>query len=291
MFKTERIERLVKYAIITGVIKRDENVAPLSLMLVAPPEHNKTRILQQFEACKNVRFASDISGKPLMAFLKEARDKKISHILIPDFIKVMGHNYNVVAAVVRTMNAMMEEGIQHNMFYGQEIDLGTKVQCGLVTSMTPGSYLQQFKSWYDIGLLSRFLTVSYEYSDETRIAISKIISGRTPDGYVPHDKKCNVIKMGGPKNIKIPPEAADVILSYSDDLVSRLKTFKIEVFNNGLAQELQLELQGFRQHKQLRSLARAIAYDKGFTEVNSECLTELKDLMIYIGMPDLPKMI
>jgi hypothetical protein len=286
VLKTPKVEKLVKYAVISGFLQREKEAPPLSLMLVAPPESNKTTILKQFDGMKNVFYTVDISSKPLIDFLKKAALEKYHHIIIPDFIKVVSHNRNTVSAVVTTMNAMMEEGIRSSIFYGQEIDLKNNVKCGIITSITPKLYKEQFKTWNDIGFLTRFLTVSYEYSEETRLEIMRLISG---DGLAPLDEELSKIRKAGKKSISINNDISNGIMLYTDELVKKLKTFYVTSYYNNSPKKIFLDIQGFRLLKQMRLLSMAIAFERGLDAVNYECLTELKDLIDYIRMPDNPK--
>lgn len=287
MFKTDKIEKIVKYALISGFLKRD--TAPLSLMIVAPPESNKTSMLKQFEKVKGLKYTIDLSSKPLMDFLKDAVKEKYYHIVVPDFVKVVRHNYNTVNSVVATLNALIEEGIQRSMFYGQEISLPKNVRCGMITSITPELYRQQFKLWNDIGFLSRFITISYEYSEETRNEIMKLISG---NGEMSLDETLTKLKKSGnKKDISISNDVSEGIRLYVSELVNRLRTFHVYVSKGNAKYKLKFDIQGFRLLKQMRLLAKSIAFDKGLDIVNYECLGELKDLMEFFTLPDNPKVI
>jgi hypothetical protein len=257
-------------------------------MLIAPPESNKTSILKQFEGIKNAKYTIDLSNKPLTEFLKNASKDKYYHLIIPDFIKIVRHNQFIVNSVIATLNALIEEGVKFSMYYGQEIDLKKNVKCGIITSITPNLFRQQFRAWNDIGFLSRFLTVSYEYSNETRMEIMKLISG---DGKESLDETLTKIRKTGQKEIKIGRDIGEAVRLYTDEIVKKLKTYHVTVTKGPVQYKIFMDLQGFRLQKQMMLLARCIAFDRGLEEVNYECLGELKTLMEYIGLPDEPKVI
>lgn len=287
MFKTRKIELLIKYSLVSGFMKRD--IAPLSLMIIAPPESNKTTILKQFEDIKNAKYTTDLSSKPLIEFLQEvSKTGKYYHLIVPDFIKIVKHNYVTVSSVITTLNSVIEEGMKTSMYYGLTLDLKKNVKIGLLTGITPGLYKQQFKLWNDIGFISRFLPVSYEYSEETRREIMKMISG---DGQEPLDETLTKIRKSGPKVVAIDKEFAEGIRLYCEELVKKLRTFYVYVTRGDQKFKAYYDIQGFRLLKQMRLLAQCIAYDKGYDKVNYECLADLKDLIEYIGMPDNPKVI
>lgn len=286
MFKTSRIEKMVKLCLISGFLKRD--IAPLSLMLIAPPESNKTSILKKFEGMKNVKYTVDLSSKPLIKFLEDASKEKFYHIIIPDFVKVVRHNQNTVNSVIATLNASMEEGIKESMYYGQEIKLKKNVQIGLITSITPELYIQQFKLWNEIGFLSRFVNVSYKYSEETRQDIMRLITG---DASFHLDEEFSSIKKGGKKDIKMSKDMAEVVRFLVDDVVKRLQSFSVTTYKGDVKRVIKLDIQGFRLLKQMLLLTKCIAFDKGLDEVNGECINELKILLDYVTMPNSPKLI
>jgi hypothetical protein len=284
LFKTESVEKLVRYALLTGAIKRE--ISPLSIMLIAPPEHNKTSILKCFENSKNIAYSTDLSPKPLVEFLKKAADEKYYHLIIPDFIKVVAHNKVTAFSTITTLNAAIEEGIQNSLYYGQEIHLRKNVQVGLITSITPDLYKQQFKQWSDIGFLTRFIPVSYMYSNETRFNIMKMIEGC---GGETLDEKLQKLKRTGQKDISIGSDVSSGIALYVEQLVEKLNRYEVMTYVGQNRIKLKMNIQGFRLHKQIRLLAKAIAFDHGLDEVNYECLAELKNLIEYINVPSNPK--
>jgi hypothetical protein len=270
----------------SGYIKRE--ISPISLMLIAPPEHNKTSILKSFENVKNVLYSTDLSQKPLTEFIKRADNEKYYHIIVPDFIKVVAHNKITSTSTVTSLNSLIEEGIQHSNYYGQEIHLKHNVKMGLITSITPDLYRQQFKMWNDIGFLSRFIPISYEYSPETRIKINQMIKG---DGHEDMDTEFEKLKRVGQKVISINSDVGSGIELFVSQIVDKLNKYEVVMYMGNARYKIKLNIQGFRLHKQLRLLAQAIAFDKGLNEVNYECLMELRELLEYIAMPNAPKMV
>lgn len=280
------IRKILKYAILSGNINRDDlDLAPLSVMLIAPPESNKTRMLKSFDNLEFIKYATDISAKPLFSFLKEAVDGKYTHIIIPDFIKVVSHNQNVVDAVITTLNAMMEEGIQKSMFYGQEIELPKNVRCGILTSITPSLYAEHFKDWNDIGFITRFIPVSYEYSQTTVERILDIINSQN-NGHSIEKEKIKLLTKK--KTIGIDDEARPHLKSIALEITQRLKTYKLCYFKGNNKHFVSLDLKGFRMLKKIMLLSKAIALDKGLSSVNMECIEELRELSKYINLPNTP---
>ena len=186
------------------------------------------------------------------------------------------------------LNALIEEGVKTSMYYGQEINLKHNVRCGLITSITPALYKQQFRQWNDIGFLSRFITVSYKYSEETRRAIMQLIAGNGKESF---DSELTKMRKGGGKDIKINKDISAGLTLYAEELVKKLRGFHVVSEKGNARYKIFLDIQGFRLMKQLQLLIKAIAFDKNLREANYECLAELKDLLEYVSMPDMPKVI
>lgn len=288
MLKTLNVEKLVKYALYTGFLNREISgieAPPVSLMLIAPPESNKTSILKQFESLPYIKYTTDLSGKPLAEFLKNASVDKYHHLIVPDFIKIVGHKQHIVSGVITTLNAMIEEGVRTSMFYGQELDLKKNVQCGLITSITPDLYKRQFRSWYEIGFLTRFIPVSYTYSEQTRLAIMKMITGNDE---IPLGDILSKFKKSGNKNICIGENVLAMLRLYTEELVKKLNSYQITSWVGDTPYKIKMDIQGFRLAKQLILLTKAIAFERNLDEADAVCLEELKELLQYMCMPDNP---
>lgn len=279
------IKRILRYAIMSGNVVDDLDVAPLSVMLIAPPESNKTRILRCFGELKFVKYVTDMSAKPLIEFLKDAVNGKYTHIIIPDFIKVVSHNKNVVDAVISTLNALIEEGIQKSMFYGQEIELPKNVRCGILTSITPSLYAEHFKGWNDIGFVTRFLPISYTYSDVTIENIMNMINSRNNGHSIEPEKIRFLTKK---KKIDIDDDVRPELKSIAIDITKRLKEYRIAYFRGKRRLFSQMDLRGFRLLKKITLLSKAIALDRGLASVNMSCIEELRVLSKYITLPNNP---
>ena len=257
-------------------------------MLIAKPEHNKTSILKQFECIKGVYFTTDLSPKPLIEALKRIDNGEIiNHFIIPDFIKVVAHNKTTADTTVTTLNSLIEEGIKQSNYYGQEVTLRNNIKCGLITSITPELYKQQFKMWNDKG----FLTNPSDKAcggNETRLGIHQNIKNNT---CMEINEEISKIRRGGQKDISIDSDVGDGIALFVDNIVSKMNDYEVWIQSGTARYKVSMNVEGFRLHKQMRLLSKAIAFDRGLLHVNYECLSELKKLMEYIALPNEPKVI
>jgi len=282
MINTEKIERIVQLAIASGYVK--DETAPLSIILIAHPESAKTKIIQKFKS-KHTIEASDLSAKPITDVIIPLLEKnELHHILIPDMIKVLAHKSTTVDATMTFLNALMEEGIKSQLFFGQQFYMKKRHKCGLITSCTFDYYYKIFRKWHDIGFLSRFLPISFTYSKPTIVDINFQISRNNFFTEITNIKKI------AKKHITIPNDIADKISFIVNEVVSgQLKdTIRIQV-RGGKKRYYKIEMYGFRLHRQIRKLLQSITLMKGKNVCQWEDMNELYKLIDYIRLPKNPK--
>lgn len=284
--KTQNVVEIIKYALISTHIKKD--ISPLSIMLIAPPEQNKTRILLQFSKIPWAETVENISAKPLdQLIVKQDKHKqKMYDIIILDFIRTLQHKPVVVDALSGTLLNLIDEGCKTSIYYGQEFRLKHRIQMGIITGITPPLFRKHFSKWNENGFITRFLPVSYEYSESTKNEVMNYIAHEVPTII---NKTIITIENRGFRDIQINDEIASGILFYTDILVKRLKTFYV-VSRHGLtSHKVYLDMQGFRLQKMLRLFAKSIAYYNQHDSVTFEDLNTFKTLCELIALPDNPK--
>ena len=158
--------KLVNLAILTGRIK---NARPISMLLIADTETGKTQILEVFMNLKPVIWANDLSAHVIVDEVAPAIEKGKTHILIPDFLKVLGHQKMVTRNTMTMLNSIMEEGLKNVMFYGTGKEFKKPVRCGVIATITKEGYSSREKYWSSIGFVGRCIPVSFAYSDETKL--------------------------------------------------------------------------------------------------------------------------
>jgi hypothetical protein len=282
MINTEKIEELIDLTITSGYVK--DNEAPISLILIANPESGKSKMLEQIKNKHSIE-VSDISSKGITDVIIPLLEKnKLHHIIVPDFIKVISHKTTTTDATMAFFNSIMEEGIKRSIYFGQLIQLRKKQKCGLITSITFDYYYKIFRKWHDIGFLSRFLPVSFTYSQNTIDRINHAIA-RNEKYETIHDTK-TIVK----QNINIPNDISDKLNFLLTEIVSRQKKDSIRVkTRGGKIKTYHIELYGFRLHKQLRKLLKSIALKEGRDTVNWSDMSKLQTIIDYIRLPKNPK--
>jgi len=286
--KTKQIVKLLKYCIISAQIKEKPETAPLSAWLIAPSEHNKTRILLKFKKTAKVFTIESLSEKPLNKLIKK-QDKKqtIYHLVVLDLERILAHRYSIFKAVFGTLLNLLDEGVQASLYYGQTYFLKNRIKMGIMTAMTPDIFKQHFGTWNKTGQLTRILPISWIYSDSTRNDIHSYIRKELPKIV---DETTAIIKRRGKQEVIINNEDIACAVQYlSEQITERLRRFHVVRQTKYGIYNVYFNIEGFRLHKMLRLLIKAICYDKGRNEVNYEDLMELKELSDYIRLPDNPK--
>ncbi len=282
MINTEKIERIIELAIISGYIK--DKHAPLSIILIANPESAKTKIIQKFN-CKHTLETSDLSAKSITDVIIPMLERdELHHIMIPDMIKVLAHKSATVESTMTFLNALMEEGIKNQLFFGQEFYMKKTQKCGLITSCTFEYFYKIFRKWHDIGFLSRFLPISFVYSVPTISQINYQIS--RDNAFTEMTKLKKIAK----KKIMIPHDIADKINFITNTIAKKQLTDSIRIkVRGGNYRMYKIEMYGFRLHRQIRKLLQSICLSYGRTVCQWSDMNELTELIDYIRLPKNPK--
>lgn len=279
---------LIKYSIGTMFVMPSEKngyFCPVNLILIAPPECGKTKIIKNFK-CRSCLELVDLSSKTLsnnVIPLLERGD--IKFIIIPDMIQLIGHKIQTSQATIQLLNAIIEEGVKDSLFFGQEFHLKKSVNCGLITGVTTSKFFQNVKRWDSIGFIHRLLPITYDYSDSTiRKIHNEIAEGRLIEKRDKFD-----IARKNPMKIKIPQGYAMKIVDLSLSLSLKLNTFHIRHRVESKMVDMSLDIKGFRIHDRLRQLARSICFldSKGKRDsVNEDDILKLTECVKIINFPN-----
>ena len=263
-------------------------------MLIADAEHAKTSILRGFTCYKTLETA-DISPKIISTeIVPLLRTYSINHLVIPDMVKVLSHKSVTVNATIAFFNAMMEEGLLRNMFFGQTFHFDVPRVCGIITSVTSDFFKIACKRWHEIGFTSRFLPISYQYSNETKTEIHKLIQSNTFYKEVKELATEDKALFDRRFSISIPDDIAAWISLHVQDIAEKSGDYSFYVpVQGGKRSKVNLKIVGFRLHRQIRQLARAEALKRTIydPEVTWPDLEEIKTLIDYIGYPSNPKVV
>lgn len=244
MIRIEEIKKITELVFESGRIK---NARPLSLMLVAGAGSGKTEIITSFKG-KNIVTATDLSYMGLIKIMEE--NKKIKHIIVPDFIKLTSKKGSTSANLISFLNNFLEDGVNQIKLYNVDKDFNGK-RGGLVTATTKASLSQNKFAWTTNGFLSRLILVSYEYSEKTMEEIQRFVAN---NGELKKD-------------------------------IKTVKTSEVEIKDNCKINEKLIKFckGNIRRQKQLQTLCKSNALLNGRTQVTDEDYKEISRLNKFIN--------
>ena len=246
MIKVEDIKKIVKLALLTGDIK---DVKPVSVLIVGKSGNGKTEVLASYDK-KKALYITDLSAHGLLDELKKYPE--ISHIIIPDFIKLTQKQRSTSNNLISMLNALIEEGGAKVSLKNYHADFEGK-RIGMITATTKASFSQNKKDWMSIGFVQRMLVVSYDYKDET---IAEILSYINKELFETQEKE----KLKDYKIKKI----------ITDEEMNRQFNFYVK--------------KNFRTLKSLQALAKSHAFMNKRKEVVQEDVDEVIRLTKYMNL-------
>jgi hypothetical protein len=252
----EKITELLKIIFASGNI--DEK--PLSCMLVAPVSSGKTISIKQFKKNKNILITTDSTAYGVLKnYQNMLKNSEIRHIIIPDLLNALARKKTTADQLILFINASSEDGLFPSHTYGMDINQFID-PFGWVLCITKDGYEKKEKFFKEIGFISRFLIVEYNYS---QAQISKILE--------------NVINE---INIEIP----DIKLKggrIRKHIEGNIEIFKeLVYYSRLLCRESESEV--IRMQKKLQTFLKSSAYLRGDNQVTKEDLDKLKDLINLI---------
>lgn len=230
---------------------------PISLMIIAPVSNGKTTLVKQFYKNEHIKPFTDVTAYGILkGYERELRERKIRHIIIPDFLNVLVRRKTSVESLIMFINSSSEEGIEESKTYGFDIKEPIP-PFGWILCMTKTAYDDKKKFLDGIGFSSRFIKISYNYSIDTINAIlEKIITGEKQT--IP--------------NLKVAYHKKQKDISANEDINRRIKLFA-NLLNKGS------EAEGIRLQKLLQTLLKSSAYQRGSNKVEETDLTRIENLL------------
>jgi len=190
----------------------------------------------------------------------DIREGKIRHILIPEFSIPISRNWDTVRALDAFLLGLIEEGVGEIVSHQWRFVTKAPYGCGIIACISNQDFKHHEKSWFRVGLMSRLLPISYEYSENTRQGIMKYIKERQ---YINEEK----VELKLPEFrvfIDLPMQQADDIEKIVKDLITGT------------------EMYGFRFQRHLQRLAMSHAlYNDRFvvTDEDIEYINSIKEFI------------
>jgi len=257
MINTEIIELAIKISIYTTLLKREN---PVSLMIIAPPEHGKTEILKKFAFVNSVKMISDFNTFVFADFATEYQMGQKKTIVIPDFLRIVKKKASTANNSLTIINAITEEGWMGKLPMGQSIE--KPIKANIITALTHGEMKDKRHSWSRMGFLSRFIPLSFSYNDATKKQIREYIKERIYKIDIPLEIELDLKKK---VEVKLPKKIANEIEEITEIIA------------------LKDNFTGFRLQRQLQVLAMGSAVANNRDVVNADDIKTLRQIASFIN--------
>ena len=242
----------------TGYVENVEK--PLSLLIIAPPEHGKSQLVSSFRYNRGVIYISDVTMYGLATKITARQNSRelVNHIIIPDLLNPFSRAKSVVASFISFLNALTEEGIFKVKTGALEVDV--PMHCGVIACLTEDHWKKYQKKWTDIGFQSRFIPLTYQYSRSMVMKIFDQILGAEP---VTEDI-----------NLAFPLEKKKVGLL--PELHKKLEPYAISIAKPA-------GLEGIRLFRDFGIMAKGIALRSGRDSVTENDIDSIVSFIDYIN--------
>jgi hypothetical protein len=243
LIRLEPIIEIVKAAIWTGKLADEK---PISIMLIAEQESAKTECLKFFRGTTTLKYVSDITSRGLAPYKHDIESGRMRHLVILDLVRILSHGRGVSERTIQTLASIMEEGESETSDAGGQSNWKNFPRIGCLMAITPKFFASKRGKWRETGFLTRFVPISFSYTQETvrliHVSIAKGAQLPLPQPEVMPEFQAQIF---------LPSKHAATLSRRSEELGIKMKTY------------------GFRYHRILRALAKAQARIEKKGEVNS----------------------
>ena len=259
MIKLNPIEMLITLALYSAYIEGEK---PLSLLLVSKVESGKTSLLERFKGCKGTEWLGDATAWGIAkTYGKQIRNGEIRHLLFPEMSIPTSRSYETVSSLDAYLCGLIEEGVGKIVsFKFGDVKTESPMGCGIIACISNQDFSSKQKIWFRIGLMSRLLPVSYDYSLVTRKEIMNYIKAR-------EYRKETRLKLIFPTQ----QIAMELPLNIADKLERITETITTGT-----------ELYGYRWQKHLQRLVLAHALTRGNTTADDVDFIVIEKLSKYL---------
>lgn len=258
MIKLDYLAQLVELSLWSAFIKGER---PVSMFLVSHIESGKSSLLKQYKNWSSVSMQTDFNTHIFEQLVPDMERKVTRTLIFPDFLRLVSRSSKTRQNIVTILNSLIEEGWEGKLPFGREIK--EPIQANVVTAITPDEISDKRHKWNKMGFLSRFIPVSFSYTDNTSNQIKNYIR----DEIYRKDEKYNHFRMPRKsQDIKLPKEIGDELMQLSEIIKNRIDK----------------NLYGFRLQRQIQVITKANALQNNrniVTENDLEIIQKLTNFM------------
>jgi len=251
---------ILKAAIWTGRIE-DEN--PVSVLLIAEQESAKSQCLLYFQGTPTLRYFTDLTSKPLSHLKSDIEARRIRHLVLLDIVQIMQHQRSVSSRTLSRLASLMEEGQAAVADAGGIEEWRGMPKIGLLAATTPQYYLDHRTHWHRSGFLTRFLPIWFSYQPPT---VSRI-----------HQAIRQGFRLPAPKPEPLPEADQSIKVQIPNTQSTLIERLAIEHAKNDGC------IYGFRYHRQMRALAKALSAINGRRTVTQSEVKTLTQWQPYFN--------
>jgi len=175
LLEVEPMQDMIKLTLQTAYIKNTET--PTNLLLIAKPESAKTKAMEQFKIEGTFTTNNITQAVVLSKILPMIENQGLKHLIIPDFLNAIEKDYTTRKGFLNLMKTLIEEGVTSLDTFNMRTNKVYKppIKVGLITGITTDSFYGHYDTseqrwrggvryeWKAMGLLSRFISFSYDY--------------------------------------------------------------------------------------------------------------------------------
>lgn len=242
------------------------NGRPQSIFLISDPGHGKTELLKRFAKAGNAEMYSDITMQPFLLALKQAYEGKLTHIIVPEFQKIISRRREVSGNFLTLLLEAMEEGVDTVAMGPQVVNLhGARL--GILGASTYDSMQKNTYLIDDLAMDSRAFFVD---ARATRAEIIEIET-RIAEGKTESLKQIPIVVPDKRVDIGIPVTVA----KKCQPLVEEMYRKKVPVY-------------GIRTYARFLHVLRGMAIRDGLNKVQNRHFDELMTFRnLWLNLPQI----
>jgi len=265
MIGLEPVKRFIILLIFSSYVKNEE---PVSGLIIAEPEHGKTKLLKSIRA-KRVEVIMDATAYGISQhLLPRIFYKEVRTLIFPDFLRILSRGKRIVDEILTLINAIIEDGIDASILTKniQWIPPSSEsVKANVIIAITPNELEKRKEKLRRYGFMRRVLPFYYTYTQEDLKLIHEALKTGTSN------------QIFEKIELKVPNEDGEIYMS--KELADMLDPV-IEILKPVIG-----AYTGFTLRRQLQCLCKANALMNNRTKVTEDDIKEILAFVPFLFNP------